>query len=68
MVLATTPKLTRFSQPDAHAQSYAIMALSVGSTAPAFSCTAHTGATISLSDYAGKKVILWFYPRAATGG
>ena len=46
----------------------AIMALSVGSTAPAFSCTAHTGATISLSDYAGKKVILWFYPRAATGG
>ena len=65
MVLGTTPK---FDARRHAAKSYAIMALSVGSTAPAFSCTAHTGATISLSDYAGKKVILWFYPRAATGG
>ena len=63
MVLGTTPKF------DARRRKIIrIMALSVGSTAPAFSCTAHTGATISLSDYAGKKVILWFYPRAATGG
>jgi len=44
------------------------MALSVGSKAPAFSCIAHTGATVALSDYVGKKVLLWFYPRACTGG
>ena len=44
------------------------MALSVGAKAPAFSCVSHTGATVALSDYAGKNVILWFYPRASTGG
>ena len=28
----------------------------------------HTGAHVSLKDYAGKKLMLWFYPRAGTGG
>jgi len=44
------------------------MGLDIGSSAPKFSATAHTGATVSLDDFAGKKVILWFYPRASTGG
>ena len=32
------------------------MGVTVGAAAPAFSCKAHTGATVSLSDFAGKKV------------
>ena len=44
------------------------MGLTVGQQAPAFTCAAHTGDTLSLSDFAGKKVLLWFYPRASTGG
>ena len=44
------------------------MTLSVGAPAPKFTCKAHTGATISLDDYASKKVLIWFYPRASTGG
>jgi len=42
--------------------------LRVGDPAPDFSATSHTGATVSLSDYRGKKLMLWFYPRAGTGG
>ena len=42
--------------------------LKVGDPAPDFSATSHTGATVSLKDYAGKRLILWFYPRAGTGG
>jgi hypothetical protein len=30
--------------------------------------TAHTKDKVSLSDFEGQKVILWFYPRASTGG
>ena len=44
------------------------MALRAGEPAPDFSVVSHTGATVKLSDYAGKKVVLWFYPRASTGG
>ncbi len=43
------------------------MALTIGAKAPAFSC-ASTKGTTSLSDFEGKKVILWFYGRAMTGG
>ena len=43
-------------------------ALKVGEPAPEFSAVSHTGATVSLKDYAGRKVVLWFYPRASTGG
>jgi len=43
-------------------------ALRVGDVAPEFSVHAHTGEKVSLKDYRGKKVILWFYPRAGTGG
>ena len=42
--------------------------LLVGSPAPKFSCAAHTGQTVSLDDFKGKSVLLWFYPRASTGG
>ena len=35
-------------------------ALLVGMPAPKFACKAHTGSTVSLSDYEGKSVLLWF--------
>ncbi|MDR7330155.1 thioredoxin-dependent thiol peroxidase [Corynebacterium guangdongense] len=42
--------------------------LEVGDTAPAFTLTDDTGAEVSLSDYAGRKVLVYFYPKAATPG
>jgi peroxiredoxin Q/BCP len=36
--------------------------------APAFRLPRDGGATVSLSDYAGKKLVLFFYPRADTPG
>ncbi|WP_349930700.1 thioredoxin-dependent thiol peroxidase [Glutamicibacter mishrai] len=43
-------------------------ALSVGQQAPAFSLRNAEGETVSLSDYAGQNVIVYFYPKAATPG
>ena len=39
----------------------------IGSEAPAFSLPNQDGKTVSLADYAGKNVIVWFYPRAFGG-
>ena len=45
-----------------------VSTLSVGSQAPGFEVGAHDGSTVKLSDFAGKKVVLWFYPKADTPG
>jgi thioredoxin-dependent peroxiredoxin len=42
--------------------------LEVGDKAPDFSVTADEGQTISLKDFRGKNVILYFYPKANTPG
>jgi len=42
--------------------------LQVGDLAPDFSLPADTGETITLSDFRGKRVILYFYPADNTGG
>ena len=42
--------------------------LQPGDTAPAFTLTDDSGAEVSLSDYAGRKVIVYFYPAAMTPG
>lgn len=42
--------------------------LSEGAMAPAFSLPRDGGDVASLSDYAGKKLVLFFYPRADTPG
>ena len=42
--------------------------LAVGTEAPDFTATAHDGSTVRLSELRGKKVALWFYPKANTGG
>ena len=42
--------------------------LKVGDTAPSFSLPDAEGRTVSLSDYAGRRVIVYFYPAALTPG
>ena len=42
--------------------------LSVGSAAPAFKVKDDHGRDVSLADFKGKTVILWFYPKADTPG
>ncbi|WPF68184.1 thioredoxin-dependent thiol peroxidase [Corynebacterium sp. 21KM1197] len=44
------------------------MTLNTGDTAPEFSLIDDHGATVSLKDYAGQRVIVYFYPRANTPG
>jgi peroxiredoxin Q/BCP len=44
------------------------MSLEVGQQAPDFEAKIETGASIKLSDYRGKKVILYFYPKDNTPG
>ena len=44
------------------------MALSVGTTAPAFTAKDDAGSTVSLSDFKGKTVVLYFYPKDDTPG
>lgn len=44
------------------------MPLSVGTTAPDFTVKDTNGNTVSLSSYAGKTVILYFYPKDDTPG
>ena len=41
---------------------------SVGSTAPEFTLNSQEGAPVSLKDYRGKWVVLYFYPRDFTSG
>ena len=42
--------------------------LQPGDTAPDFSLTGDDGATVALSDFRGKRVIVYFYPEAMTPG
>ena len=44
------------------------MPLAPGDPAPAFSLTDQAGRRVSLSDFAGRKVLVYFYPRASTPG
>jgi peroxiredoxin Q/BCP len=45
-----------------------IKELNAGDKAPAFSLKDTEGKTVKLSDYKGKKVVLYFYPRDMTPG
>lgn len=42
--------------------------LKAGDSAPDFTVMTHEGKPLSLSSLRGKKVLLWFYPQAATPG
>ena len=42
--------------------------LTEGTAAPQFSVKSDDGKTVSLKDFLGKTIILWFYPKADTPG
>lgn len=42
--------------------------LQPGTDAPAFTLLDQSGAPVSLSDFQGRRVLLYFYPKAATPG
>jgi peroxiredoxin Q/BCP len=42
--------------------------LEVGAKAPPFSLPRDGGGTVSLADFKGRKLVLFFYPRADTSG
>ena len=44
------------------------MPLEEGSKAPAFKLPRDGGGSVSLADFAGRKLVVYFYPRADTPG
>ena len=42
--------------------------LKEGSKAPHFTLQNQNGDSVNLSDYLGKKVLLWFYPKSSSPG
>ncbi len=42
--------------------------LAVGDPAPDFACATHTGETVHLADFQGRRLVLWFFPKADTPG
>ncbi len=42
--------------------------LTEGSKAPDFTLPDQDGNDVSLNDFSGKKVVLWFFPKANTPG
>jgi len=42
--------------------------LKVGEAAPDFELPDHLGRTVRLSELRGRRVVLWFYPKASTPG
>ena len=42
--------------------------ITVGNKAPGFELLSDAGETVSLEDFAGKKVVLFFYPKDNTPG
>ena len=42
--------------------------IEIGVPAPDFSCTDHEGNTVQLGDFAGRRLLLWFFPKASTPG
>ena len=42
--------------------------LSVGDKAPGFTLPNQDGKNVSLADFSGKKVVLWFFTKASTSG
>ena len=42
--------------------------LNIGDKAPEFSLLDQNGNSVSLNDFSGKKVVLWFFTKASTSG
>ncbi len=55
-------------QRDPHGYRAQVTRLSAGDTAPDFTLSSDTGEQVSLADFRGRKVIVYFYPNAMTPG
>ena len=42
--------------------------LNIGDKAPGFTLPDQNGDNVSLKNYSGRKVVLWFFPKASTPG
>ena len=42
--------------------------LDIGTKAPDFTLPDQNGDDVSLSDFSGKKIVLWFFPKSSTPG
>tara|TARA_B100000941_G_C28428984_1_gene513125 strand:+ start:568 stop:699 length:132 start_codon:yes stop_codon:yes gene_type:complete len=42
--------------------------LEIGSKAPEFQLNDQDGNMVNITDFKGKKVLLWFFPKASTSG
>lgn len=65
MATASAAAAPRAAAPAAPAPGHLLQA---GDVAPNFSAIAHTGARITLSQYRGKPVVLYFYPKDKSPG
>ncbi len=61
-------KQLRKINPPAPRKAVEIAVAAEGAKAPAFSLPRDGGGTVALSDFSGKKLVLFFYPRADTPG
>jgi thioredoxin-dependent peroxiredoxin len=59
---------TKRLKPPAKAAAVTSNGLAEGAKAPAFRLPRDGGETVSLADFAGQKLVLFFYPRASTPG
>jgi thioredoxin-dependent peroxiredoxin len=65
---ADSPSVSKPAPPKAAPQIGDKAALTEGAKAPAFHLPRDGGETISLADFRGRKLVLFFYPRADTPG
>lgn len=54
--------------PDSASSSSPIARLQIGMTVPAFSAASTSGKTATLNDYAGRVLVVYFYPKDNTPG
>jgi len=64
----TAPKKPAQKSSGGHKARSAVAGPSTGTNAPAFSLPRDGDGTVSLADFAGRKLVLYFYPRADTTG
>lgn len=66
--VATTKKVTKPTTTAKVVPPASTVELKIGQKAPAFSLPNQDGKIVKLSDYKGKKVVLYFYPKDDTPG
>jgi cytochrome oxidase Cu insertion factor (SCO1/SenC/PrrC family) len=56
------------SKPAESKPARAPKSLAIGDPAPAFRVKDHTGKERTLAEFKGRRLVLWFYPKASTPG